>query len=83
MFSWVIVPHASAATTVMENAAKQNTNLWSTQPYDEGEMDHANIVAKPMGQMNRPRLSDMLNSPASFPRITEGTMVVGAIVNAR
>lgn len=67
----------------MDKAAKQNTNLWSTQSNEEGEIDHANIVANPMGQMKRPRLSDMLNSPASFPRMTEGTMVVGAIVNAR
>ena len=46
-------------------------------------MDHANMVANATGTTKRPRLSVELNRPLRVPHISEGTIVVDAIVNAR
>lgn len=46
-------------------------------------MDHANMVANATGPTKRPRLSVELNRPLRVPHISEGTIVVDAIVNAR
>lgn len=79
MFSGVNVPQAEIATSVMEAAAKTNTNWWFTQWPAERDMDHANRLAKPTGPRKRPRLSDMLYNPPSFPRISARTMLVDAM----
>lgn len=84
MFSRVTPPHASTATTAIETPAKRNTNWWPIIQWEEdGDMDKANMVAKPTGPLKRPKLSAMLNIPLSLPRMAEHTRVVDEVAKAR
>ena len=80
-FSAVSVGHANNPHNARIAADAKNTKLWFWIP--EGDIDHAYAMANPAGPRKRPRLSAMLYSPPSLPRMLEDTMVVDPMDNAR